>query len=1165
MKKDLSPKSIFSFWSLIGVMFQGALSDNIYKFVVMMLVLKVSGLKFPTSPDSATAYAGKLTSIADALFILPFALAVTIAGWLGDRFSKTRVTLWTKIWEAIIMAIGIVTLGMGNLTGAFIVLFFMGLQSAVFSPSKYGILPELLPESKLAWANGILQGGTFLAIILGTIIGPWLFDEFENALWIPCIILVALALLGTLISLTMKQTPPANPAEKFSINPIPMIKLYGKEIFSHTGLKWSMFGMIVWWLVGVMLQGSALITAAQILDLTPKQTGYALLPIVFCLGAGCFLTGIISKNRIELGLVPFGAIAMFITTFLTWWLIPDFDQISKMTSAEFAKLKIIVPVMMGLVGLVCGFFIVPLQAYFVQSADPAKRGGVWAVSNVLVSVGMILGAIIKGFILMMTSSPALVFLVSGIIMLITGFVICIRFPEIPLRFLSIFILRGLYRINVEGVENVPKDGGVILSPNHQSYIDAILISSVIERPVRFIIAEDIYKKPLVYPFAKLTKSIPVKSLGSARALIQALREAAQEIRNGGVVCIFPEGQLTRIGMMLPFKRGFEFILKRAEAPIIPIAIDGAYDTAFSQKGGKARWRRAFKFLEKRRSLNVIVGKPMPSKSRYWEVRQSVTDLMVRAYEYRKNDANLLHRYTYKNLRANLFSKKIADHTSNGLVSNLKILSAAIVLGRKIKNKWKNDEIIGIMLPPMIACVSLNLAASLAGKVVVNLNYTASPSIIKQICEFTNIKTIITSKEFLAKINMILPEGIDIIYLEDIKDKISISDKVSAIFTIFFRGVVSVEKMLGRTKQTSVDDVCTIIFSSGSTGIPKGVELTHWNIYANIISAYQMVDFPPDGRLLGILPFFHSFGYTVVMWLPLIVNFSVIYFPNPLYGREIGNIVANYKITHLFTTPTILNTYTRRVQPDQFGSLRMILTGAEKLRLSIADEFAKRFGIMPIEGFGTTECSPIVCLNTPDLRMPGFYQKGTVHGTVGHPLPGVMVKIVDLETGEPLPLNTPGMLLVKGHNIMKGYYKMPEKTKECIKDGWYITGDVAQVDENGFIKITDRLSRFSKIGGEMVPHIKIEEELYKLSGLSDPVFAVTGVADIKKGERLIVLYSLKQEKMSGIIQALQKSELPPLWIPKPSDFIYVESIPVLGTGKLDLQGIKSLAEKLTGHL
>ena len=1144
------PRSLRSFWALIGVMFQGALSDNIFKFIVMMLILKHANERFPQSPSDATALGNTWTSIAEGAFILPFIVSATIAGWLSDRFAKSRVTLWTKILEIIVMAAGMAMFALGYISGAIIVLFFMGFQSALFSPSKYGILPEILPEEQTAWGNGILQGGTFLAIILGTILGPSLFQCFNQSLWINGLILVGLAGGGALLALQMAPTPVGNPAQRFEINPVPMVSLYGREILSNTGILWGVVGMSVWWMAGVMMQGAALLIAVQVLGLSPSQTGLALLPIVVGMGAGCVLAGMVSKNRIELGLVPFGALAMFSASMLVWRLTPNFAELSRMSSEQLQHIRYIVPAMMGLVGLVCGFFIVPLQAFVIQETRPDKRGGVWSVSNVFTSIGMMAGAGARGLIVQATASPGDVFFAGGVLMLLTGIVICVKFPRIPLRFLAVVLFKMIYRVNVKGAENIPAKGGALITSNHQSYIDALLLSVVIERPVRFIMTEDLYRKWFIYPFARITNTIPIKGLGSVRDLIKALREAREEIRQGGLVCIFPEGQMTRLGMMLPFRRGFEHIMRGIQEPIIPAAIDGAYETIFALPGGR-RKPIFFNPRAKKPVLCVVFGKPMPADTKHPQLRVAIMDLMVDAFAIRKERALPLHLEAVNTLR-------------NGSFAQYKMLAGTIALGRKLRRKWQDDENIGILLPPSAGAAATNLAATWSGRIPINLNYTAAAAVIEEICANAGIRLIITSRLFMKKIKIALPAKCDIVYLEDIRNEISFWDTSKAFFHIFIRQKTnSFDKLLGRKKSASMDDVATIIFSSGSTGTPKGVELTHWNIWANVASAYHMVDFPPDGCLLGILPFFHSFGNTVALWLPMLTGFRVIYHPNPLHGREIGELVQKHKITHLFATPTILNIYTRRVQPEQFGSLRMALTGAEKLRANVSEAFEKRFGIRPIEGYGATECSPIVCLNTLDFRQPSFYQKGVKYGTVGHPAPGVTVRVVDPETGAPLGVNEPGMLHVRGHNIMHGYYHLPEKTAEVMKDGWYVTGDIAQIDEEGFITITDRLSRFSKIGGEMAPHIRIEETLHNAIGATDMIFAVTGVPDEKKGERLVVLYAAREEKARRAAEEIQNMGLPPLWIPKWSDFFRVEALPILGTGKLDLRAIKAMALSLAG--
>ena len=361
--------------------------------------------------------------------------------------------------------------------------------------------------------------------------------------------------------------------------------------------------------------------------------------------------------------------------------------------------------------------------------------------------------------------------------------------------------------------------------------------------------------------------------------------------------------------------------------------------------------------------------------------------------------------------------------------------------------------------------------------------------------------------------------------------------------------------------SSVDSLATVIFSSGSTGDPKGVMLTHFNIASNIRQISQVFMLGGSDKILGILPFFHSFGFMAALWLPAANGVGVVYHSNPLDAQVIGELVKKYKVTFMVATPTLLQAYMRRYSPESFGSLQYVLVGAEKLPERLAQAFEDTFGIRALEGYGCTECSPVVTVNGRDFRAPGFRQVAAKRGKIGHPLPGVTVKVVDIESGKPVAAGISEMLLVKGPNVMKGYLGRPDKTAEVLNNGWYTTGDVAMVDEDGFVTITDRLSRFSKIGGEMVPHIRIEEKLHDLAGSIEQVFAVTSLPDEKKGERIAVITTLSEAKLIPVLEKLLQCDLPVLWKPKSNLFFHADSLPMLGTGKTDLRGVRLLASSL----
>jgi acyl-[acyl-carrier-protein]-phospholipid O-acyltransferase/long-chain-fatty-acid--[acyl-carrier-protein] ligase len=674
--------------------------------------------------------------------------------------------------------------------------------------------------------------------------------------------------------------------------------------------------------------------------------------------------------------------------------------------------------------------------------------------------------------------------------------------------------------------------------------------------VRFILFKDIYDHPLIKPFARILRCIPISSQLRPREMIRSLREASEAIRAGEVVCIFAEGQITRIGLLLPFRRGFERIMKGVEAPIVPVNLDGVWGSIFSFEKGRFIWK-----IPRRIPYPVTVsfGRPMPPTSTPFEVREAVQELHTAAYRLRKKRMKPIHHSFVRTAHHFPFRYAMGDARVPRLRFGAALLRT-IFLARRLRKIWAGQEMVGILLPPSVGGALVNFAALLAGKVPVNLNYTASNESLASCAQQCRLQTVITTKMLLERLK-VQPPGKTIL-IEEAIEKPRASEKIAALL-LWWLPARRLERTLRGSKPVSIDDLATIIFSSGSTGEPKGVMLTHYNIASNIEQVGQTFMLGRKDCILGVLPFFHSFGFTVTLWLPAVLGVGVVYHPNPLDLSAISALVHKYKVTFLLATPTFLQAYLRRCSPEDFGSVQFVLAGAEKLPERLALAFEDRFGVKPLEGYGSTECSPVVTVNTRDFRAPGFRQVGAKRGRIGHPLPGVSVRIVDPETQQPLSTGHAGLLLVNGPNVMKGYLGRPEKTAEVLKDGWYITGDIATLDEDGFLTITDRLSRFSKIGGEMVPHVKVEEKLQELAGETDQVFVVTGVPDGKKGERLVVLTTLPEEKLKECLEKLPQAGLPNLWSPRPNQFFHVPELAHLGTGKLDLRKIRDIALQLSG--
>jgi acyl-[acyl-carrier-protein]-phospholipid O-acyltransferase/long-chain-fatty-acid--[acyl-carrier-protein] ligase len=502
------------------------------------------------------------------------------------------------------------------------------------------------------------------------------------------------------------------------------------------------------------------------------------------------------------------------------------------------------------------------------------------------------------------------------------------------------------------------------------------------------------------------------------------------------------------------------------------------------------------------------------------------------------------------------ASKVADSTGLDL-TGAGLLARAWVVRRLLRRVLAAEEQqVGVLLPASVGGVVVNAALALDRRVAVNLNYTVSSEVMNDCIAQCGIRHVLTSRRVMERFNLDL--HVEMVYLEDCLRRVTWRDKLAATAAAWLVPVAWLEGWLGLTKVRE-DDLLTIIFTSGSTGRPKGVMLTHRNVGSNVEAVNQLVRLAPEDVLVGILPLFHSFGYTVTMWTVLSLAPKGIYHFNPLEAREVGKLCRKHGATIMVTTPTFVRSYLRRCEREDFATLDVVFAGAEKLTTELADAFEERFGVRPVEGYGTTELSPVVAGNCPPSRAASQTRGGVKEGTIGRPLPGIAVKIVDLETGAELGPNESGMLLVSGPNVMKGYYGQPELTAEVIRDGWYTTGDVAAIDEEGFIRITGRLSRFSKLAGEMVPHVRVEEAIREVLRHKEDELkvAVTAVPDPKKGERLVVLYTELEQRPEQICRALA-GRLPPLWIPSPDSFCRVEAIPVLGTGKLDLSQLKELA-------
>lgn len=725
-----------------------------------------------------------------------------------------------------------------------------------------------------------------------------------------------------------------------------------------------------------------------------------------------------------------------------------------------------------------------------------------------------------------------------------------------LRLTLWFLTHVPYRVTALRPERVPAEGGALLVSNHVSFVDVLLILASTRRFVRFLLPTSVCAKRWLAPFVRYLRVIPLPPESEPREMIRALRAAREAIDAGEVVGLFAERSISRIGVMLPFRRELERIMEGATAPIVPVCLDGVWGSVFSYQQGRFFWKIPRRL---RYPVTISYGEPMPSTSQALDVRSVIQELHTEAWRHRRDHMVPLHRAFVQRARRCPFRFAMADARTPRL-SFSAALTRTLFLAQRLRASWTGQEMVGVLLPPSVGGALVNFAALLLGKTPVNLNYTLAEAGLASCARQCQLQTIVTSEAVLARMKMTLP--CRTLLLEEIAAQPRWSEKAQAWALAWFAPVRWLERALGRSGPGSLDDVATVIFSSGSTGDPKGVMLTHYNLISNAQQLGQLLDFGPQDRFLGILPFFHSFGFTATLTAPAVLGVGVAYHPNPLDAKPVGPLVRDHKVTYLMATPTFLQIYLRSCDPADFGSLRFVGVSAEKLPEWLANAFEERFGIRPIEGYGCTECSPAVTCGTHDFRAAGLRQAGSRRGSIGQPLPGVSIRLVDPESGAPVGRGQPGLLLVRGPNVMRGYLNRPEKTAEVLRDGWYSTGDIATMDEDGFLRITDRLSRFSKLGGEMVPHVKVEEALHEAAGVTEFTFAVTSVADARKGERLVVLHTLPESRLPEVFKKLPQAGLPNLWLPRASQFHRVDALPRLASGKMDLRTIRDWARDFT---
>lgn len=1151
--------------------FLGSFNDNLLRWLSVCVGEQFGKLSGTLSQSQEASWKTLMLVLGGVSFTIPYLFLMPLAGSLADRFSKRSVMVTMKVLEIVIMVFATMVMMQGHVALMFLSVGMMGAQSALFGPSRFGSMPEILSHQHLSEGNGYVGLATVVASALGAAAGFRMYGVIEHGIsatgiawsaFLPAMIaMIGIAVAGTLTSLLIPRLASSSPNTSLKWNPltetIPALRILWRDV----RLVRTTFGIAFFWFLASLAQANVDPLGEEVLGLAKQNVGLLLAVLVAGLGSGSVLAGILSEGKVELGLVPFGAFGILVSSCLVYVTGSLVSHDALATSQVWFYLC---GASLFLLGAASGMFNIPLESYLQYRSDPSQRGMILAGCNfitflfVMLSLGLFY--LLRGTLGL---SPTAIFAVAGLGTIPVLIYVLRLIPDLTFRFFLYLVSHSLYRLKVHGRDHIPGQGGALIVVNHVSFVDGVVMMAALSRIARYIIYADFTRIPVLKPFAEMMRVIPIKASEGPRALIKSLQVAKDALMSGELVCIFAEGQITRTGQLQQFQRGMMKIVEGTGCPVIPAYLHGLWGSFFSFRGGKV-----FGNFPTRLSCPVSVqfGKPLEHPEDAHAVRQAVQQLGVEAVERDKSRELIPVRQFIRRCKLDRKRSKVADSLGMDLTGGRVLIGSLAMRRLLLREVIQADEtMIGLLIPPSAGGYLANMAVALAGRTTVNLNYTLSDEVLNHCVQEAGIKHVLTTKSFLEKrpVNLV---GAEWVFVDEFKTRITGLDKAIAAIQSYTPAPL-LDRLLGLTK-IKADDLLSIIFTSGSTGEPKGVMLSHHNIGSNVDAVDQLLNLENDDVLMGVLPFFHSFGYTATMWLPACCAPKVVYHFNPLDAKIIGKLSEKHQTTILMATPTFLKTYLKRIDKEQMSHLDLVVVGAEKMPLDLAEEFFQKFGVRPSEGYGTTELSPVAAVNIPDHRTADIHQIGTKLGTVGRPIPGVAAKVVHPETWEDQGIGKEGLLLIKGPNVMLGYLNHPEKSSQLIRDGWYNTGDYGLIDEDGFVAITGRQSRFSKIAGEMVPHILIEEHLTRIveqPESDDPMLklAVTSVPDRDRGERLIVLHTILEKSPADILKVLKEKGLPNLWLPSADSFAQVDQIPILGTGKLDLKGIKETALALFG--
>jgi acyl-[acyl-carrier-protein]-phospholipid O-acyltransferase / long-chain-fatty-acid--[acyl-carrier-protein] ligase len=1130
------------FLPFIVMVFLNAFVDLGHKIIIQNTVFKV--------------YDGQeqiiLTAIVNALILLPFILLMSPAGFCSDKFPKNKV-MRVSAWVAVGVTLCITLFYyLGWFWPAFAMTFMLALQSAFYSPAKYGYIKELVGKDNLAGANGMVQATTTIAILVGIFAFSILFERFladavftNTSLLLESIApigwaLVAFSLIELCFAYGLPEKHPVDNAMNFdwkSYTNGSYLKTNLQSVLNREVIFLSIIGLSIFWALSQVMLAAFPAYAKETMGI---MNTVIIQGTLACAGLGIMfgsiIAGRVSKTHIETGMIPIGSIGIALCLLI----LPLFENIYFQMLNFFAW------------GVFGGLLLIPLNALIQFHAKEDELGRVLAGNNFIQNIFMLsfLGLTVV-FTLSGMGSRGL-FTILMFVAIVGTIYTVYKLPQSLVRFIVSYAIGHRYRLEVLGLNNIPETGGVLMLGNHISWIDWGIVQMASPRPIRFVMIRNIYERWYLKWFLDIFNVIPI-SAGASRSALQDINDS---LNNGDVVCLFPEGTISRTGQLAEFQRGYEKAAAETNAVILPFYLRGLWGSWFSRSSEKLKNLRSSGI---KHDINVSFGEQLPIDTTPENLKKRIFDLSIDSWEHYTGNLQPIGAAFIDTAKRNADELMVANSIAGSLNGN-KFLTGVICFSRLIK-KRSPEQNVGLLLPTSSAGCIANMAAVIRGKTIVNLNFTANREALQDSVSKAGIKTIYTSRKFMEKL---AKKGIDLndtfpeskfIYMEELKSDISKATSLRTLITVMISPAWLLKLLY--CKRVDINSPATILFSSGSEGTPKGVVLSHRNIMANLKQISDLLNTQDTDVVMASLPLFHAFGLTVTTFMPLVEGIPMICHPDPTDAVNIAKAIAKYRATIFCGTSTFLRLYikNRRIHPLMLESLRIVIAGAERLRPDIREAFKLKFNKDIYEGYGATETTPVASVNIPDALDVNYWQvqQGNKLGTVGMPLPGSSFRIVDPESLEELATGEDGLILIGGSQVMLGYLDDEEKTNEVITiiddKRWYKTGDKGHLDEHGFLTIVDRYSRFAKLGGEMISLTAVEETVRTALNQPELELVAINLPDEKKGEK-VVLMIVEEIQLEDIKKAMLEAKANPLMIP--SEVKVVDEIPKLGSGKTDFK-------------